>query len=85
MPAREAIHFPRKSDFFAIHIHNFLMVENKIMTEQEFWDKFHRKHNPRYYYAQKKTKEEKTEIEKKGRRTYSTKRHTFPEGARGVD
>ena len=27
------------------------------MTEKEFWDKFHEKHNPRYYYATKnKTK-----------------------------
>ena len=32
-----------------------------MMTEAEFWDKFNRKHNPKYYYAKKKTKEEKTE------------------------
>ena len=26
------------------------------MTEESFWDKFHEKHNPRYYYAKKKCK-----------------------------
>ena len=26
------------------------------MTEDPFWDKFHEKHNPKYYYAQKKYK-----------------------------
>ena len=26
------------------------------MTEESFWDKFHEKHNPKYYYAQKKYK-----------------------------
>ena len=25
-----------------------------MMTETEFWDKFHAKHNPGYYYAKKK-------------------------------
>ncbi len=25
------------------------------MTEKDFWDKFNSKHNPRYYYAKKKT------------------------------
>ena len=55
------------------------------MTEQEFWDRFNRKHNPRYYYAKKKTKEEKTESEEKSRGAYSTERYTFSKGARGVD
>ena len=27
-----------------------------MMTEKEFWDKFHAKHNPGHYYAKKKTK-----------------------------
>ena len=26
------------------------------MTEQEFWDKFNEKHNPRYYATKNKTK-----------------------------
>ena len=29
-----------------------------MMTEKEFWDKFNEKHNPRYYYATKKTEKE---------------------------
>ena len=60
------------------------MVIN-MMTEEEFWDKFNRKHNPKYYYAKKKTKEEKTESEEKSRGAYSTERYTFSKGARGVD
>ena len=27
-----------------------------MMTEPEFWDKFHGNHNPGYYYAKKKIK-----------------------------
>ena len=45
-----------------------------MMTEKEFWDKFNKKHNPRYYYASKKTKEKKTEKKKTGN-PKSTKRH----------
>ena len=29
-----------------------------MMTEADFWDKFHAKHNPGYHYAKKKNKEE---------------------------
>ena len=42
------------------------------MTEKEFWDKFHKKHNPRYYYDKKKAE---TENEKKTSDTKSTARH----------
>ena len=45
-----------------------------MMTEKEFWDKFNKKHNPRYYYASKKTKEKKTE-KKKTSRSKSTERY----------
>ena len=27
-----------------------------MMTERDFWDKFHSKHNPKYHHAKKKTK-----------------------------
>ena len=37
------------------------------MTEKDFWDKFHKKHNPEYY-AKKKTKKEKTSKKKKSYR-----------------
>ena len=28
-----------------------------MMTEKDFWDKFHSKHNPKYFYDKKKQKE----------------------------
>ena len=30
-----------------------------MMTEKDFWDKFNKKHNPRYYYGKKKTEKKK--------------------------
>jgi len=48
-----------------------MALTNK-MTEKEFWDKFHKKHNPRYYYDKKKAE---TENEKKTSYPKSTKRH----------
>ena len=45
-----------------------------MMTEKDFWDKFNKKHNPRYYYATKKTKEKKTS-KKKTSRSKSTERY----------
>jgi hypothetical protein len=45
-----------------------------MMTEKDFWDKFNKKHNPKYYYASKKTKEKKTE-KKKTSRSKSTERY----------
>ena len=44
------------------------------MTEKDFWDKFHNKHNPKYY-AKKKTKEKKTSEEKKSCRDSTSKRY----------
>ena len=47
-----------------------------MMTEREFWDMFHKKHNPRYYKAKKKPKKKKTENKKTGR-SKSTKRYSI--------
>jgi hypothetical protein len=44
------------------------------MTEKDFWDKFHKKHNPEYY-AKKKTKKEKTSKEKKSYRNPTSERY----------
>jgi len=56
---------------------NWLPAVFSMMTEREFWDMFHKKHNPKYYNAKKKTQKKKTKIKKKGRRTNSAKRYTF--------
>ena len=45
-----------------------------MMTEKDFWDKFHKKHNPEYY-AKKKTKEKKAPEEKKSYRDSTSKRY----------
>ena len=47
-----------------------------MMTEEDFWDKFNRKHNPHFYDKLKKskTKEKKTE-KKKTSRANTTERH----------
>jgi hypothetical protein len=42
-----------------------------MMTEEEFWDKFNRKHNPQFYEKLKKTKTQKT----KASRTDTAERH----------
>jgi len=34
------------------------------MTEREFWDMFHKRHNPKYYYAKKETQKKKTQKKK---------------------
>jgi hypothetical protein len=44
------------------------------MTEESFFDKFNRIHNPDYYYASKKIKK-KTEKKKTNRKRYTAKRH----------
>ena len=36
-------------------IGNAIALAISMMTEKDFWDMFHKKHNPKYYYA-KKTK-----------------------------
>ncbi len=51
-----------------------LTLAIEMMTEKDFWDKFNKKHNPKYYYASKKTKEKKTE-KKKTSRSDSSKRY----------
>jgi len=45
-----------------------------IMTEKEFWDMFHKKHNPDYYYG-KNTEKKKTEKKKNDRKRYAVKRY----------
>ena len=49
-----------------------------IMTEKEFWDKFNKKHNPKYYYATKN----KTKIKLKSKRQ---RRYPLFKGQSGVD
>ena len=47
-----------------------------MMTEKEFWDMFHKKHNSKYYNAKKETKKKKTKNKKTGR-SKSTKRYSI--------
>ena len=44
------------------------------MTEKDFWDMFHKKHNPRYYYG-KDTEKKETQKKKINHKRYSTKRY----------
>ena len=53
-------------------IGNAISMVIDMMTEKEFWDMFHKKHNPKYYNAKKKTKKKKTK-NKKTSRSKSTK------------
>ena len=50
-------------------IGNVMALAISMMTEEDFWDKFHKKHNPKYYNAKKKTQKKKT----KNKKTSSTK------------
>ena len=52
-------------------IGNSVSLVIDMMTEEDFWDKFNRKHNPQFYEKLKKKKTEK----KKTSRSKSTKRH----------
>jgi len=45
-------------------IGNAILMVIDMMTEKDFWDMFHKKHNPRYYNAKKKTKKKKTQNKK---------------------
>ena len=47
-----------------------------IMTEKDFWDKFNSKHNPRYYYAKKKT-EKKIKEKSKEQKNYTSQFKIF--------
>jgi len=53
---------------------NIMAMAISIMTEEDFWDKFNRKHNPKYYNAKKKTQKKKTK-NKKTSCSKSTERH----------
>ena len=52
-------------------IGNVMSLVIDMMTEEDFWDKFNRKHNPQFYEKLKKKKTEK----KKTSRTNTAKRH----------
>ena len=52
-------------------IGNAITLAISMMTEGEFWDKFNRKHNPKFYEKLKKKKTQK----KKTSRSNTTKRH----------
>ena len=52
-------------------IGNAMSLVIDMMTEEDFWDKFNRKHNPKFYEKLKKKKTKK----KKASHTYSTKRY----------
>ena len=52
-------------------IGNVMALAISMMTEEDFWDKFQKKHNPQFYEKLKKKKTTK----KKTSRSKSTKRH----------
>ena len=52
-------------------IGNVMSLVIDMMTEEDFWDKFNRRHNPQFYEKLKKKKTKK----KKTSRSKSTKRH----------
>ena len=53
-------------------IGNVMSLVIDMMTEEDFWDKFHRKHNPQFY---EKLKKKKTENKTKNRKVRTRKRH----------
>ena len=65
-----------RAEFEAIQFEIELEAWETVRGEEEFWDKFNRKHNPQFYDKLKKskTKEKKTE-KKKTSRANTTKRH----------
>ena len=57
-------------------IGNVMSLVIDMMTEEDFWDKFQRKHNPQFYdkFKKSKTQEKKTK-KKKTSRSDSTERY----------
>ena len=57
-------------------IGNVMSLVIDMMTEEDFWDKFQRKHNPQFYdkFKKSKTQEKKAE-KKKTSRANTAKRH----------
>ena len=57
-------------------IGNVMALAISMMTEEDFWDRFNKKHNPQFYdrLKKKKTQEKKTQKKKAGR-TNTAKRH----------
>ena len=52
-------------------IGNVMAMAISMMTEEDFWDRFNKKHNPQFYEKLKKKKTQK----KKTSSAKSTKRH----------
>ena len=48
----------------------------ELMTEENFFDKFNRIHNPEYYHDKSKTKKKKTKKKKTDRKRYTVKRYS---------
>jgi len=46
------------------------------MTEKDFWDKFNFKHNPRFFYAKKKT-EKKNKKKSEKQKNYTSQFKIF--------
>ena len=51
-------------------IGNALTLAISMMTEEDFWDKFHKKHNSKYY-AKKNKNKKKNNFKPKRERWYS--------------
>ena len=48
-------------------IGNAIALAISMMTEKDFWDMFHKKHNPKYYYAKKNKTKNKPKSKRKRR------------------
>ena len=53
-------------------IGNVMSLVIDMMTEEDFWDKFNRRHNPQFY---EKLKKKKTKNKKETRKSRTSKRH----------
>ena len=53
-------------------IGNVMSLVIDMMTEEDFWDKFNRRHNPQFY---EKLKKKKTKNKKEIRKSRTSKRH----------
>ena len=59
-------------------IGNIMALAITMMTEEDFWDKFNRKHNPQFYEKLKKKKtKEKIKAKNKEQKNYPSKFKVF--------
>ena len=60
-------------------IGNVMSLVIDMMTEEDFWDKFQRKHNPQFYdkFKKSKTQEKKTKKKKTSRSTSAERYPVF--------